>query len=79
MQMELAWRDGASSGRRRSRKPYIPNELLTDRGGMVFPPRLGFHENVAEPDFISEFQHHGALQRFARNGELPLPRRAARA
>ena len=28
---------------------------FADRGGLVFPPRLGFFENVAELDFISEF------------------------
>src|SRR5208337_890274 len=33
-----------------------PDELLrADRGGLVFPPRLGFFENVAELDFVSEF------------------------
>jgi len=36
--------------------PKHPDELLTaDRGGLVFPPRTGFFENVAELDFISEF------------------------
>ena len=28
---------------------------MADRGGLVFPPRLGFFENVAELDFVSEF------------------------
>jgi DNA polymerase-2 len=36
--------------------PKHPDELLrADRGGLVFSPRLGFFENVAELDFVSEF------------------------
>jgi DNA polymerase-2 len=58
MQMELAWRDGVliPGQKAEPENPKHPDELLAaDRGGMVFPPRLGFHENVAELDFISEF------------------------
>jgi DNA polymerase elongation subunit (family B) len=58
MQMELAWRDGVliPGQKAEPESPKHPDELLmADRGGMVFPPRLGFHENVAELDFISEF------------------------
>ncbi|MGH6631309.1 MAG: DNA polymerase domain-containing protein, partial [Burkholderiales bacterium] len=58
MQMELAWRDGVLIPEQKAEpeNPKHPDELLTaDRGGLVFPPRLGFFENVAELDFISEF------------------------
>jgi DNA polymerase-2 len=58
MQMELAWRDGVliPGQKAEPESPKHPDELLlADRGGMVFPPRLGFFENVAELDFISEF------------------------
>jgi DNA polymerase elongation subunit (family B) len=58
MQMELAWRDGVLIPEQKAEpeSPKHPDELLTaDRGGLVFPPRLGFFENVAELDFISEF------------------------
>lgn len=58
MQMELAWRDGVLIPEQKAEpeSPKHPDELLTaDRGGLVFPPRLGFFENVGELDFISEF------------------------
>ena len=58
MQMELAWRDGVLIPEQKAEpeSPKHPDELLVaDRGGLVFPPRLGFFENVAELDFISEF------------------------
>jgi len=58
MQMELAWRDGVLIPEQKAEpeSPKHPDELLAaDRGGLVFPPRLGFFENVAELDFISEF------------------------
>jgi DNA polymerase-2 len=58
MQMELAWRDGVliPGQKAEPESPKHPDELLVaDRGGLVFPPRLGFFENVAELDFISEF------------------------
>jgi DNA polymerase-2 len=33
-----------------------PEELLcADRGGLVFTPKIGFFENVAELDFVSEY------------------------
>jgi DNA polymerase II len=58
MQMELAWRDGTLIPEQKAEpeSPKHPDQLLrADRGGLVFPPRLGFFENVAELDFVSEF------------------------
>jgi len=58
MQMETAWRDGVLIPAQKAEPEGLkhPDELLrADRGGLVFPPRLGFFENVAELDFISEF------------------------
>jgi DNA polymerase-2 len=58
MQMELAYREGVLIPEQKAEpeSPKHPDELLrADRGGLVFPPRLGFFENVGELDFISEF------------------------
>jgi DNA polymerase-2 len=58
MQMELAYRDGTLIPEQKAEpeSPKHPDELLAaDRGGLVFPPRLGFFENVAELDFVSEY------------------------
>jgi DNA polymerase elongation subunit (family B) len=58
MQMEVAWRDGVliPAQKAEPESPKHPDQLLlADRGGLVFPPRLGFFENVAELDFVSEF------------------------
>ena len=58
MQMEVAWRDGVLIPAQKAEPESLkhPDELLrADRGGLVFPPRLGFFENVAELDFVSEF------------------------
>jgi DNA polymerase elongation subunit (family B) len=58
MQMELAYRDGVLIPEQKAEPegPKHPDELLlADRGGLVFPPRLGFFTNVAELDFISEY------------------------
>jgi len=58
MQMELAYRDGVLIPEQKAEPetPKHPDELLrADRGGLVFPPRLGFFANVAELDFISEY------------------------
>jgi DNA polymerase-2 len=58
MQMELAWRDGVLIPEQKAEPedPKPPDELLlADRGGLVFVPKLGFHENVAELDFVSEY------------------------
>jgi DNA polymerase-2 len=58
MQMELAWRDGVLIPEQKAEPedPKPPDELLiADRGGLVFTPRIGFHTNVAELDFVSEY------------------------
>ena len=58
MQMELAWRDGVLIPSQKAEPEDLksPDELLcADRGGLVFTPKLGFHENVAELDFVSEY------------------------
>ncbi len=58
MQMELAYRDNTLIPEQKAEpeSPKHPDELLAaDRGGLVFPPRLGFFTNVAELDFISEY------------------------
>ena len=58
LQMETAWRDGVLIPAQKAEPEGLkhPDELLrADRGGLVFPPRLGFFENVAELDFVSEF------------------------
>ena len=58
MQMELAYREGVLIPEQKAEpeSPKHPDELLrADRGGLVFPPRLGFFEDVGELDFISEF------------------------
>lgn len=58
MQMELAWRDGVLIPAQKAEPEDLktPDELLcADRGGLVFTPKIGFHENVAELDFVSEY------------------------
>lgn len=58
MQMELAYKDGVLIPEQKAEpeNPKHPDELLAaDRGGLVFAPRQGFFENVAELDFISEY------------------------
>jgi len=58
LQMEMAYRDGTliPAQKAEPETPKHPDELLlADRGGLVFPPRLGFFENVAELDFASEY------------------------
>ena len=58
MQMELAWRDGVLIPEQKAEPedPKPPDELLAaDRGGLVFTPKTGFHANVAELDFVSEY------------------------
>ncbi|HUO34313.1 MAG TPA: DNA polymerase domain-containing protein [Candidatus Acidoferrum sp.] len=58
MQMELAWRDNVLIPSQKAEPEDLksPDELLVaDRGGLVFTPKLGFFENVAELDFVSEY------------------------
>ncbi len=58
MQMEVLYRDGVLIPEQKSEPEAFkrPDQLqLADRGGLIFPPRLGFHENVAELDWPSMF------------------------
>jgi DNA polymerase II len=58
MQMETAYRDGVLiPWRKREPEEFKSgDELLTiDKGGMVFMPPVGFHEEVAELDFASMY------------------------
>lgn len=58
MQMELAWRDGVLIPAQKAEPEDFkkPEELLcADRGGLVFTPKIGFFENAAELDFVSEY------------------------
>lgn len=58
MQMEVAYRDAVLIPEQKSEPEDFkhPDQLLlADRGGLVFPPVPGFHENVAELDFPSQF------------------------
>jgi DNA polymerase elongation subunit (family B) len=58
MQMELAFHDGVLIPAQKAEPEDLksPDELLcADRGGLVFTPATGFHANVAELDFVSEY------------------------
>lgn len=58
MQMELAWHDGVLIPAQKAEPEDLktPEELLcADRGGLVFTPKIGFFENAAELDFVSEY------------------------
>ena len=58
MQMELAFHDGVLIPEQKAEPEDLksPEELLcADRGGLVFTPTIGFHANVAELDFVSEY------------------------
>jgi DNA polymerase-2 len=58
MQMELAYHDGVLIPEQKAEPESMksPDELLcADRGGLVFTPTIGFHANVAELDFVSEY------------------------
>lgn len=58
MQMEVMYRDGILIPEQKSEPEDFkrPDQLLlSDRGGLIFPPIVGFHENVAELDWPSMF------------------------
>lgn len=58
MQMEVMYREGILIPEQKSEPEDFkrPDQLLlSDRGGLVFPPVIGFHENVAELDWPSMF------------------------
>lgn len=58
MQMEIAYHDGVLIPEQKAEpeEPKQPGELLVaDRGGLVFTPKMGFFDNVAELDFVSEY------------------------
>jgi DNA polymerase elongation subunit (family B) len=56
MQVQLAMRDGyAISWKKNAPEDFKGADelLMADRGGMIFDPRVGLHENVVEVDFTS--------------------------
>lgn len=58
MQMEVMYRDGILIPEQKSEPEDFkrPDQLLlSDRGGLIYPPIIGFHENVAELDWPSMF------------------------
>ena len=84
MQMELAWRDGVLIPEQKAEPedPKSPDELLVaDRGGLVFTPKTRLPRERRRTRFRQRIsQHHGAVQYFAGDDQLPvLPRCAARA
>ena len=84
MQMELAWRDGVLIPEQKAEPedPKSPDELLAaDRGGLVFMPKTRLSHQCRRTGFRQRIsQHHGAIQYFAGDGQLPvLSRCAARA
>jgi DNA polymerase elongation subunit (family B) len=58
MQMEVMYRDGILIPEQKSEPEDFkrPDQLLlSDRGGLIYPPIIGFHETVAELDWPSMF------------------------
>lgn len=58
MQMEVMYRDGILIPEQKSEPEDFkkPDQLLlSDRGGLIYPPIIGFHESVAELDWPSMF------------------------
>jgi DNA polymerase-2 len=58
MQLDLAYREGIlipSQKAQPERTKSAMELIVADRGGLVFHPKLGLHENVAELDFASMF------------------------
>src|SRR5579884_778517 len=58
MQMDLAFQDGILIPWRKQESEAFKSAdqlLLTDKGGLTYAPKLGFHEEVAELDFASMY------------------------
>ncbi|MGC8937108.1 MAG: DNA polymerase domain-containing protein, partial [Candidatus Methanomethylicaceae archaeon] len=58
LQMYIAWRDGILiPWKKREPESFKTgwDLLVADRGGLVYEPRVGFHEDVVEVDFVSMF------------------------
>ena len=58
MQLDLAYREGILIPSQKAQPERTKSALeliVADRGGLVFHPKLGLHENVAELDFASMF------------------------
>lgn len=58
IQLDLAWREGFLIPWKKTQPEAwkTARQLLkTDRGGLVYAPEVGFHENVVELDFISMY------------------------
>lgn len=58
LQMYIAWREGILiPWKKREPESFKTgwDLLVADRGGLVYEPRVGFHEDVVEVDFVSMF------------------------
>lgn len=58
MQLSWAYRHGyLIPARKREPEDFKPADLLllADRGGLIFQPEMGYHEQVAELDFVSMY------------------------
>jgi DNA polymerase elongation subunit (family B) len=58
MQLSWAYRNGyLIPARKREPEDFKPADvlLLADRGGLIFQPVMGYHEQVAELDFVSMY------------------------
>lgn len=58
IQLDLAWREGFLIPWKKTEPEgwKTARQLLkTDRGGLVYAPEIGFHENVVELDFVSMY------------------------
>ncbi len=58
MQLSWAYRNGyLIPARKREPEDFKPADvlLLADRGGLIFQPEMGYHEQVAELDFVSMY------------------------
>jgi DNA polymerase II len=58
MQLSWAYRNGyLIPARKREPEDFKPADLLllADRGGLIFQPEMGYHEQIAELDFVSMY------------------------